>query len=63
MARCADVIQAAAKVNGAITRSTLLTALNHTTVTFGTGSGAVLPPIDFATPNPNPTYSRLFNTR
>lgn len=56
------VIQAAAHVTGPITRTTLLNALNHTTVTFGTGSGAVLPPIDFAKPNPNPAYRRLFNT-
>lgn len=57
------VIQAAANVTGTLTKATLLNALNHTTVTFGTGSGAVLPPIDFAKPNPNPTYSRLFNTQ
>ena len=56
-----SLIQAAAKTSGAITRSTLLTALNHTTATFGANK-AVLPPLDFATPNPNPTYSRLFNT-
>ena len=57
------VIQAAANVTGTLTKATLLTALNHTTVTFGTGSGAVLPPIDFAKPNPNPSYPRLFNTQ
>ena len=57
------VIQASANATGTLTKATLLNALNHTTVTFGTGSGAVLPPINFAKPNPNPTYSRLFNTQ
>ena len=56
------VIQAAHNATGAITKTTLLTALNHTTVTFGTGSGALIPPINFAKPNPNPKYSRVFNT-
>jgi hypothetical protein len=57
------VFQAGAHVNGVITRAKFLKTLNHTTVTFGTGSGAVLPPIDFAKPNPNPKYARFFNTR
>jgi ABC-type branched-subunit amino acid transport system substrate-binding protein len=55
------VIQAAANATGALTPATLLAALNHTTVTFGTGSGALIPPVDFAKPNPNPKYSRIFN--
>ena len=57
------VIQAAAKVSGAITRSKFLAALNKTTVTFGKGSQALLPPLDFAKPNPDRKYSRLFNTK
>jgi ABC-type branched-subunit amino acid transport system substrate-binding protein len=57
------VIQAAGNVTGTVTKATLLDALGHTTLNFGTGSEAVLPPIDFATPNPNPSYSRLFNTQ
>jgi hypothetical protein len=56
------VIQAANNATGAITKATLLAALNHTTVTFGTGKGELIPPIDFAKPNPNPKYSRVFNT-
>ena len=55
------VIQAAVNATGALTRATMLAALNHTTVTFGTGSGALIPPVDFAKPNPNPNYSRIFN--
>ena len=57
------IIQGAAKVKGAITHAKLLTSLNHLTATFGTGKGAVLPPINFAKPNPNKQYPRLFNTR
>ena len=57
------VIQGAAKVNGAVTHAKLLAALNHLTATFGTGKGAILPPINFAKPNPNHAYPRLFNTR
>ena len=56
------IIQGAAKVSGAVTHSKLLSALNHLTATFGTGKGAVLPPINFAKPNPNKAYPRLFNT-
>ncbi len=55
-------IQAANNVKGAITRAKFLGALRHTTVSFGTGKGAVLPPINFAKPNRNPKYPRLFNT-
>jgi len=57
------VVQAAANVTGVITRSKFLAALNRTTVTFGTGSKALLPPLDFAKPNPDAKYSRLFNTK
>lgn len=56
------VVQAATHVKGAVTRAKLLNALHHTTVTFGKGKGAVLPPINFAKPNPNSSYPRLFNT-
>jgi len=57
------VIQGAAKVNGALTHAKLLTALNHLTATFGTGKGAILPPINFAKPNPHKDIAREFNTR
>ena len=57
------VVQAAANVNGVITRATFLAALNRTTVTFGKGSAALLPPLDFAKPNSDPKYTRLFNTK
>ncbi len=57
------VVQAAANVSGAVTRSKFLAALNRTTVTFGTGSGALLPAINFAKPNPDSKYARLFNTK
>lgn len=56
------LIQASANVSGTVTRTTLLKALNHTTVTLGTGKGAILPPLDFAKPNPNKQFPRLFNT-
>ena len=56
------VIQAANNATGALTKATLLTALNHTTVTFGTGAGQLIPPINFAKPNPNPQYTRVFNS-
>lgn len=57
------VVQASANVHGVITRSKFLAALNHTTVHFGSGNQQVLPPINFAHPNPDKKYSRLFNTR
>jgi hypothetical protein len=57
------VIQGAAKVNGAVTHAKLLAALNHLTATFGTGKGAILPPINFAKPNPNKSIAREFNTK
>jgi hypothetical protein len=56
-------IQAGANVKGTITRASFFKALNHTTVHFGSGKGALLPSINFAVPNPNPKYARLFNTR
>jgi len=56
-------IQAAANVKGTVTRASFFTALNHTTVRFGSGKGALLPPINFAHPNPIAQYARLFNTR
>jgi ABC-type branched-subunit amino acid transport system substrate-binding protein len=57
------IIQGAAKAKGAVTHASLLASLNHLTATFGTGKGAILPPINFAKPNPNHSYPRLFNTR
>jgi ABC-type branched-subunit amino acid transport system substrate-binding protein len=52
------VFQVAGKMSGTIDRQSFLAALNKATVTFP----GVLPPIDFAKPNPVPQYSRLFNT-
>jgi ABC-type branched-subunit amino acid transport system substrate-binding protein len=57
------VIQGAAKANGAVTHAKLLAALNHLTATFGTGKSAILPPINFAKPNPHKSIPREFNTR
>ena len=54
-------MQADADAAAALPPAPLLAALNHTTVTFGTGSGALIPLVDFAKPNPNPKYSRIFN--
>jgi branched-chain amino acid transport system substrate-binding protein len=56
------VTQVASKMSEPINRRTFRAALEKATVTFGTGAGRVLPEIDFAKPNPNPKYSRLFNT-
>jgi ABC-type branched-subunit amino acid transport system substrate-binding protein len=56
------VIQVVNTMKGPVNRKRFLAALNKATVTFGTGKGQVLRPIDFAKPNPNPKYSRLFNT-
>jgi ABC-type branched-subunit amino acid transport system substrate-binding protein len=55
------LIQGAANATGAITRSTLLTALNHTTATFGTDK-PLIPPINWSQPAPNPKYPRVYNT-
>ncbi|HZO37060.1 MAG TPA: ABC transporter substrate-binding protein [Solirubrobacteraceae bacterium] len=57
------VAQAASKVSGGLTRAKLHSALNRTTVTLGTGEGALLPPIDFSKPNRNSKFPRLFNTK
>jgi len=57
------VAQASANVKGVINRAKFLKALNHSTVRFGTGKQQVLPTINFAKPNSNPKYTRLFNTR
>ncbi len=54
--------QVAATIRGAITRAKFLRAINHAKVTFGSGKAAVLPPMNFAKPNPNKKYARLFNT-
>jgi ABC-type branched-subunit amino acid transport system substrate-binding protein len=51
--------QVAGKMTGPINNRTFLKALNEAKVSFGN----LLPQIDFATPNPNPKYARLFNTR
>ena len=55
------VPQVAATMKGPITRAKFLQAINQAKVTFGSNE-AVLPPIDFAKPNPEPQYARLFNT-
>jgi hypothetical protein len=57
------VAQASANVKGVINRTKFLNALNHSTVQFGVGRQRVLPTINFAKPNSNPKYTRLFNTR
>ena len=55
--------QAAANLSGdEITRESLVAALNETTVEFGPEGEALIPPIDFSVPNPNPDYPRQFNT-
>lgn len=54
--------QAAANAKGSLTKKTLLKALRHTTATFGTGKGALLPPMDFGKRNTNKQFPRLFNT-
>ncbi len=56
------LLQASNNASGSLTKAKLLKALQHTTVTFGTGSGAILPPMDFGKPNPNKQFPRLFNT-
>ena len=59
----AEVVpQVAATIKGPITRAKFLQAINKAKVTFGSGNGQVLPPIDFDKPNPIKQYSRLFNT-
>ncbi len=56
------VPQVASHITGTITRAKFYKAINQATVTFGSGKGAILPPIDFAKPNSIKQYSRLFNT-
>lgn len=56
------VPQVAATIKGPITRAKFLQAINKTKVTFGSGGGQVLPPIDFDKTNPIKQYARLFNT-
>ena len=56
------VPQVASDIKGPITRAKFLKAINTAKVTFGSGSGAVLPPIDFGKPNPIKQFARLFNT-
>ena len=54
--------QAAANAKGSLTKKTVLKAMRHTTATFGIGSGALLPPMDFGKRNSNKQFPRLFNT-
>ena len=55
------LIQGAANVTGEVTKTSLLEALNTTTVTFGDDK-PLIPPVDFSKPGPDAAYPRVFNT-